>query len=263
MTATPARQKALGTVPDGMTKDEWQMRVDLAACYQLTAKYGWSHMTGTHISARIPNTDDHFLLNPYGMFFEEITASSLIKVDKHGNILGGADYPINPAGFIIHSAVHMSMPNILCVMHTHTPAGTAVSCLDEGLLPLSQNALTILDFVGYHDYEGPALREDERDRIVDDIGDGRIAILRNHGLLTIGETVGEAFTWMWRAEMACKMQLEAQASGAKLRFASKEAQDYTRAQGRRIYSRDGFAKPGHEWPALLRQLERAGSNYYT
>ena len=246
-----------------VTEAEWQMREDLAACFRLVDLYGWSDLLATHISARVPGADDQFLINPFGMMYDEMTASSLVKVDEDGNEKTDSEFGINPAGFVIHSAVHIARPEVACVIHTHTKAGVGVATQEQGLLPITQQSLAVIAHAGYHDYEGPALREDERDRIVDDIGDGRIAILRNHGLLTIGETVGEAFTWMWRAEMACKMQLEAQASGAKLRFASKEAQDYTRAQGRRIYSRDGFAKPGHEWPALMRQLDRAGSNYYT
>ena len=250
-------------IPKGMTPEEWQTRCELAACYRLTALYGWTDLTGTHISARIPGTDE-FLLNPFGMLFDEITASALIKVDHEGKLLSESAFPINPAGFTIHSAVHMASDDMNCVMHTHTRAGNAVAMLKEGLLPLNQKALLILGFVAYHDYEGAALDLDERERIVRNLGDNRILFLRNHGLLTVGKTIGEAFVWMYRAETACQFQVDALSCGREINALSQETIDHVIAQGREIFAESGFAAAGHEWPALVRQLEReAGTDYRT
>lgn len=252
-------------IPDGMTAVEWQTRVELAACYQLTALYGWTDMVGTHISARIPGPEDHFLLNPYGMLFEEITASSLIKVDMEGNLLSESEYPTNPAGFVIHSAIHMNAPELTCVMHTHTPAGCAIGCQEHGLLPLNQHSLLIQDFISYHDFEGAATNLEERERIVKDLGEShkRIMILNNHGLLTLGKSMGEAFIWMYRIEKSCRYQLAAMTGNAQLRYPDKATQAHARSQGK-IFMEGGFAECGkNEWPALLRQLERAGSDYAT
>ena len=179
--------------PAGMAQEEWAARCDLAAAYRLAALYGWTDLNNTHFSLRVPGTKDHFLLNPFGMFFEEITASALIKVDGAGNLIGESDYPMNPAGFVIHGAIHMSGDQRHCVMHTHSRYGTAVAMQKHGLLPASQKALTVMGWVGYHDFEGPAIDEGEQPRIVKDIEGKKILILRNHGLLSVGETVGEAF----------------------------------------------------------------------
>ncbi|MCG8383355.1 MAG: class II aldolase/adducin family protein [Gammaproteobacteria bacterium] len=257
---------ALQNIPNNMTETEWQTRVELAACYQLTAMYGWTDMVGTHISARIPGPEDHFLLNPYGMLFEEITASSLIKVDMEGNVIGDSDYPTNPAGFVIHSAIHMHFPELTCVMHTHTPAGCAVGSQEHGLLPLNQHSLLIQDFISYHEFEGAATNLGERERIIRDFGEAhkRILILNNHGLLTVGKSMGEAFMWMYRIEKSCRYQLATMTGGAQLHYPDKATQAHAVEQGRKILAEGGFAECGKkEWPALLRQLERAGSNYAT
>ena len=247
---------ALASVPKHMSEAEWSARVDLAAAYQLTDLYGWTDMAGTHISARIPGTDE-FLLNPFGLFFEEITASSLIKVDCDGNLLSDSEYPINPAGFIIHSAVHMGNPTAHCVMHTHTRAGNAVAMQSEGLLPNTQKALILEPFLSYHDYEGIALNEGERERLVADLGEhGRVMILRNHGLLSVGETVGEAFVWMYRAETACRYQVDGLSGGRDLHYPTEAVQESTRQQGWNAVGPNGFSRTGFEWPALLRKLER-------
>lgn len=249
-------------VPDGMTPEEWQLRVDLAAAYRLAAIYGWTDLNNTHFSARVPGTDNHFLLNPFGLFFDEITASSLIKVDHEGTVLGDSDYPANPAGFNIHGAVHMGVPNAHCVLHTHSRFGTAVAMQKHGLLPSSQKALTVMGWVGYHDFEGPALNADERPRIVSDLGDRRILILRNHGLLSVGETIGEAFVWMYRIETACRMQIDAMSGGSELSPLSEETQRHSIQTGLTMYGKGGFIEVGLEWPALLRQLERIDGTGY-
>src|SRR5437762_10551058 len=204
------------TVREQVTGEEWRTRVDLAAAYRLVAHYGWDDLIFTHISSRIPGPEHHFLLNPYGMMFDEVTASSLVKIDLEGNKVVDSPYFINPAGFTIHSAVHAARADALCVMHLHTDYGIAVSAQKNGLLPLSQQAMFALSSLAYHDYEGLALDEKEKPRLVADLGDKRSMILRNHGLLTVGRTVAEAFLGMFLLERACKIQILAQAGGGEL-----------------------------------------------
>jgi ribulose-5-phosphate 4-epimerase/fuculose-1-phosphate aldolase len=225
--------------PAGMSLGEWQTRVDLAAAYRLAALYGWTDLNNTHFSARIPGTE-HFLLNPFGLLFDEITASSLITLDRDGRILGDSDYPANPAGFVIHGAIHLSSPDLNCVLHSHT----------------------LMGWLGYHDFEGTATDVGERPRIVRDLGDKRILILRNHGLLTVGQTIGEAFVWMYRIETACRIQIDALAGGSELQPISEATQQKTVQQGRAMYGPGGFIEAGREWPALLRQLERTSGRGY-
>lgn len=255
-------ERAAERVPDGMTEAEWEARCALAAAYRLAALYGWTDLNNTHFSLRVPGGDDAFLLNPFGMFFDEITASSLIKVNRQGAVIGDADYPLNPAGFVIHGAIHLSEAGHNCVIHTHGRFGTAVAMQSQGLLPASQKALTVMGWLGYHDFEGPALDPDEQPRIVRDLGDKRILILRNHGLMTVGETVGEAFVWMYRIETACRQQIDALSGGAALMQLSEATQRKSIAQGLSMYGPGGFIEVGREWPALLRQLERAGMDDY-
>lgn len=263
MAASPTPLGRDDTRPAGMTEEEWQLRVDLAAAYRLAALYGWTDLNNTHFSARIPGTDT-FLLNPFGMFFDEITASSLVVVDHQGNIIGESSYPTNPAGFVIHGALHMAVPEATCIIHTHSRYGTAVSMQAEGLLPASQKALTVMGWVAYHDFEGAALDTDERPRIVSDLGEKKILILRNHGLLCTGRTVGEAFVWTYRIETACRQQIDAMSGGARLQPLSERTQHRTIEQGLKMYGPGGFIEVGLEWPALLRQLERAdGMGYRT
>ncbi len=248
--------------PQDMAPGEWEVRVDLAAAFRLVALYGWSDFLATHLSARVPGPEDHFLINPFGMLFEEITASCLVKVDLEGNLLGASEHGINPAGFTIHSAVHAGRPEMTCVMHTHTPAGVGVATQEDGLLPVTQHALAVLAHAGYHDYEGLAMNLDERARIVRDLGENNVPILRNHGLLTVGRTIGEAFMWMARAERACRMQLAAQQSGAPLRPIPAAIQETAMAQNRHNNSAQGYRPIGRkEWPALRRQLDRRDPSY--
>jgi ribulose-5-phosphate 4-epimerase/fuculose-1-phosphate aldolase len=245
-----------------MSKAEWQTRVDLAACFRLVDYYGWSDMLATHLSARIPGTDDHFLINPAGMMFDEMTASCLVKVDVDGNLLSDSEYGINPAGFTIHSAVHMGRHDAGCVMHTHTAAGLGVATQADGLLPLTQMALAVIAQTGYHDYEGPAFDLGERERLIADLGANNVLILRNHGLLTVGRTVSEAFVWMFRAERACRFQLSFQQAGARPVEIPQAIQDISIERTRKAISASGHRPIGQfEWPALLRKLDRENPGY--
>ncbi len=241
---------------------EWQARVDLAACYRLVELYGMADMMANHISVRVPDEDNAFLINPYGMMYEEITASCLIKVDLAGNILakpdfGALDYGINKAGYVIHSAVHEARHDVDCVIHTHSWASMAVSSLACGLLPLTQTAMRFLK-IGYHDYQGVVLDNKEKASLIEDLGQGEALILRNHGALTVGRTVGEAFNWMHRLELACRSQLAAQATQQPLQPVPPEILEQTWNN-----YQPGTRRPYGvmEWPALLRKLDRLDSSY--
>lgn len=241
-----------------VSPEEWQMRVDLAAAYRLVADYGWDDLVFTHISARVPGPEHHFLINPYGMMFEEITASSLVKVDLDGKIVMESDYHINPAGFTIHSAVHAAREDALCVMHLHTEYGIAVSAQEHGLLPISQQSLFVLASLGYHNYEGLALNDEEKPRLVSDLGNKTFLILRNHGLLTVGATVADAFLSMFLLERACRIQILAQTGGGKLIPISNEVLMQVAAQEKMVVT----GGPGKlVWPGLLRKLDRMNANY--
>lgn len=242
--------------------EEWQVRVDLAACYRLCALNGWTDLISTHMSARVPGPDHHFLINPLGMMFDEVTASSLLKIDYEGNLINPSKYKVNAAGFVIHSAVHMARLDVACVMHTHTMAGTAVSMQKHGILPLNQHSLYILHDVAYHDYDLPVLTGDERNKIARDLGDKKILVMRNHGLLTVGRTVAEAFVMMHRAERACRMQVTFQSTGAEFAEIEPTIVDASIERGRNIFNRDGAKTAGIlEWPALLRHLDRVQPEY--
>ncbi len=235
-----------------MQATEAQLRVDLAACYRLIAMFGWDDLVFTHISARVPGDKHEFLINPYGMLFEEITASSLIKVDERGEKVEASEYPVNPAGFVIHSAIHAARPDVVCVLHTHTNAGVAVSAQKEGLLPISQQSTLVIGSLGYHDYEGIALRDDEKPRLVADLGKRSAMILRNHGLLSVGATIPEAFVVMYALQKSCEIQLLAQSGGTLTHVdpkivegASVNVGMVTRGVGAALV-----------WPALLRKLDK-------
>jgi ribulose-5-phosphate 4-epimerase/fuculose-1-phosphate aldolase len=247
--------------PRGMSESEWQARVELAAAYRLAATLGWTDMLGTHFSLRVPDAEDAFLINPYGMLFEEITASSLLKIDTEGNKLSKSPYEANRAGFVIHSAVHMGAHEAHCVMHCHTLAGVGVATQKQGLLPITQMALTVLGEVRYHDYEGVADDEEERRRIVKDLGDGSVLILRNHGTLTVGTTVGEAFSRMYRIERACRFQLAALTGGAEPNAIPQEVANYTIDQGRELNQTGRAAGGKLMWAALKRKLDREDPSY--
>jgi ribulose-5-phosphate 4-epimerase/fuculose-1-phosphate aldolase len=245
-----------------ITDAEWKARVDLAAAFRLVDLYGWSDMLATHLSARIPGTNEHFLINPVGIMFDEMTASCLVKVDIEGNILSDSEFGINPAGYTIHSAVHMGRMDAGCVMHTHTAAGLGVATQKTGLLPLTQMALAVIAQTAYHNYEGPAFDLDERDRLIEDLEDKNVLILRNHGLLTVGKTVAEAFVWLFRAERACRFQLSFQQAGAEATEIPKEIQDVSIERTRKAISASGHRPIGQfEWPALLTKLNRENPGY--
>lgn len=247
--------------PLGVSNAEWEARCELAAAFRLAARLGWSDFLGTHFSLRVPGTEDQFLINPYGEMFDEVTASSLIKVNTEGEKLSESPYEVNRAGFVIHSAVHMGSAEAHCVMHTHTPAGVGVASQKQGLLPITQMALTIWGELRYHDYEGVADNEDERERIVKDLGDGTMVILRNHGTLTVGATVAEAFARMNRIERACKFQQAALSGGAEPNLIPNEVVEYTAQQGLEI-SKTGRGAGGKLlWAALKRRLDREEPDY--
>lgn len=240
---------------DGISDEEWQVRCDLAACYRLIDLCGMTDLAGTHVSARLPGPDHHFLLNPYGVLFDQITASSLIRVDRHGQPVGSIE-TINAAGFVIHSAIHMARPDLVCVMHTHTAANNAIAMQQAGLRMLTQKAIVLRDFIGYHDYEGVAEDLDERERILQSLGpDGRIVVLRNHGALTVGRSMGEALVWMHRFETACQYQVAGFAGGVPLVELPDEVIDHAAEQGKRLLGPGGAAECGRlEWPSLLAKL---------
>ncbi len=241
-----------------VSPEEWQLRVDLAAAYRLIALYGWDDLIFTHISVRIPGDEHHFLINPYGMMFDEITASSLVRVDQEGNKLNPDDFDINPAGFTIHSAIHAVRDDALCVMHTHTPAGVAVSAQQEGLLPLSQQSLFPLSNLAYHDYEGVALREDEKARLQRDLGTNNFMILRNHGLLTTGASVADAFLGMYILQRACEVQIQALAGNRPMTPVPDGIVDSIRQQAEQVTKGMGGKLA---WPGLLRKLDRIDPGY--
>lgn len=252
----------VATLKQKMSEAEWQMRVDLAACYRLVDLYGWSDLLATHLSARVPDADDQFLINPFGLMFDEMKASDLIKVEEDGTELSESEYNINPAGFVIHSAVHMARPEVACVMHTHTAAGVSVATQEDGLLPLTQQALAVMAQSGYHDYEGIAFDLAERERLASDLGDNKVLFLRNHGLLTVGNTVAEAFMWMYRAERACRFQLAFQQAGVKAAQIPAETVDVTIKRNREANAPGGYRPIGvNEWPALMRKLNRENPGY--
>ncbi len=237
---------------------EWQQRVDLAACYRLVARYHWDDLIFTHISARVPGPEHHFLINPYGLLFGEITASSLVKVDLEGRKVLDSPYDINPAGFVIHSAVHAAREDARCVLHLHTLNGVAVSAQKDGVLPISQQSIFVLASLGYHSYEGVALNDDEKPRLVRDLGDKSFLMLRNHGLLTVADSVPEAFLLMYVFESACTIQVRAQAGGGQLVPIDPRIIAGAQAQSRQVTRNAGGALA---WPALLRQLDREDSSY--
>src|SRR5512146_2981964 len=237
---------------------ELQVRVDLAACYRLVAHYGWDDLIFTHISARIAGPEHNFLINPYGMTFDEVTASSLVKIDLEGRKIMESPYEINPAGFTIHSAIHAAREDAKCVLHTHSINGVAVSATKGGVLPVSQQSIFVLASLGYHDYEGVALHEGEKPRLVRDLNDKSFLMLRNHGLLTVASSVADAFLLMYLFESACTIQLRAQAASAELiqvdpkivAGATMMAKQVTRAAGGAL-----------AWPGLLRKLDRIDRSY--
>ena len=247
-----------------VSAEEWQLRCDLAACYRLAALYGWSDLVFTHISAKLPESVSgpgahHFLINPYGLMFDEITACSLVKVDGQCNKLLDSPFPVNPAGFVIHSAVHDARPDAGCVLHTHTRAGVAVSAQKCGVLPISQQSTFVLASLAYHDYEGVAFRGEERPRLQADLGSANFLMLRNHGLLVVGKTIADAFLSMYIFENTCRIQLDAQAGGELILVNPQIIQGVSEA----LRVQTGGMGGAFAWPSLIRKLERLDGSYRT
>ena len=249
----------LGDASARFTPEEWAIRVDLAAAYRLVAHFHWDDLVFTHITARLPGPDHHFLINPYGMMFDEITASSLVKIDMDGKKVAENPWPINPAGFTIHSAIHAARHDVQCVLHTHTLNGVAVSAQKNGVLPLSQQSIFVLQNLAYHDYEGVALRDDEKPRLVADLGTKSYLMLRNHGLLTVGRTIAEAFQAMYIFEATCAIQIRAQSGGGELVPVQQGIIDTAMQQAREVSN--GLGPHQLIWPGLLRRLDRIDSSY--
>jgi ribulose-5-phosphate 4-epimerase/fuculose-1-phosphate aldolase len=257
MTPSAMPLQAVSEIRTGVTPEEWQVRVDLAAAYRLVVHYGWDDLIFTHISARVPGPQEHFLINPYGWMFHEITASSLVKVDLDGNIVSPTDHIINPAGFTIHSAVHAARHDVGCVLHLHTGDGIAVSAMAEGLLPLSQTAMVALSTLSYHEFEGIALNLDERERLVADLGMNNLMILRNHGTLACGRTVAQAFLNIHLLERACQAQVRALAGGRPMHLPPAAVQEVVKAQVRGMK----IDVSGLAWAGLLRMLDAKDPSY--
>ena len=244
-----------GAKPIGaMSEEERQVRIDLAACYRLIAHYAMDDLIATHISARVPGAQEHFLVNPYGLLFSQVIASNLVKVDLEGRIVEDTPYAVNPAGFVIHSAVHAARPDAKCVIHTHTVPGMAVSCLEVGLLPLSQKSLRFYNRIAYHDYEGKSDNIDERERLAVDLGKMNAMILRNHGLLVCGPSVKWAFKCMMALEKSCKVQLAVMSTGAKITQLSPDVMEHAAKQFERDETPGRAGRPD-AWPSLLQMLD--------
>lgn len=246
--------------PEGISATEWQARIDLAACYRLVAHFGMTDLIYTHITLRVPGSRNEFLINPFGSLFDEVTASGLVRIDVDGKVLWPAGAKVNPAGYIVHSAIHLKADNAHCVLHTHSRAGMAVAAMRDGLLPLNQKGLAFYDRIGYHDYQGLAFDEQERDSLYRDLGPHKAMILRNHGLLTVGADCAEAFSLMYSLEIACRLQVDAMsmARGPQdLVMPSPEVCEHTARQF------DGYPDPpvSREWPHLLRLLDRVNPGY--
>jgi ribulose-5-phosphate 4-epimerase/fuculose-1-phosphate aldolase len=256
MTATALKSRK--SVREQVSKEEWDTRVNLAACYRLMAEFGMVEMVANHISARVPGTENEFLINPYGMLYEEMTASCMIRIDIEGKVLfNPTDYDVNEAGYVIHSAIHAARHDVDCIIHTHTLAGMAVSAMKCGVLPIAQSSMRFSD-IGYHDYEGVALRLEERERLVKNLGNREALVLRNHGLLTVAPSIPECFNNMYRLERACQVQVTTLSCNTELQFPPNEVVKYSNEQmrsgNRRRY---GLL----EWPALLRKLDKIDTSY--
>ena len=248
-------------IKDEVTPEEWETRVNLAACYRLMDKFGMTDLIYNHITARIPGTEDHLLLNLYGLLYKEITASSLVKINLQGDVLWkpDTDYGYNRSGYVIHGAIHGARPDVGCVIHTHTRAGMAVSCMEDGLLPIAQTSMRFYQHIGYHAYEGPAIDTDEQARLVADLGPHNALVLKNHGLLTCGPSIGEAFNLMYQLESSCRAQVDVMAARATMSMPSDEVL----AKTADLYQ-PGTRRPYGvlEWPAMLRLLRADGSEGY-
>ena len=252
------KQQSWTNVRSRVTAEEWEQRVALAAVYRLVAHFRWDDLIFTHLSARVPGPDHHFLINPYGMTFDEVTASTLVKIDLDGSKVMDSPYEINPAGFTIHSAIHAAREDAKCVLHVHSLNGAAVSAQQNGVLPISQQSIFVLSSLAYHDYEGVALREDEKPRLVRDLGDKNYFMLRNHGLITVADNIPDAFLRLYTFESACMIQVRGQAGGGKLVAVDPRILATAQQQAETVTAEAGGALA---WPALLRKLDRIDPSY--
>ena len=247
----------MASIRDRVSEEEWALREDLAACYRWVARQGWDDLIFTHISARVPGPEHHFLINPYGLLFDEITASNLVKIDLEGNVVLDTGHPVNAAGFVIHSAIHAAREDAQCVLHLHTLDGTAVASTEGGLLPLNQTAMLVRDDVAYHDYEGVAVDLDERERLVRDLGTKNLMLLRNHGTLTVGSTVGAAFTRMYYLERACSMQVRTLSAPGTPYAVEEPVREKTAHQGTGL----PVLADHLLWPTMRRRLDALDPSY--
>ncbi len=247
------------SVKSQVSEEEWKLRVELAALYRIVAHKGWDDYIYTHISIRVPGPEHHFLMNPFGLMFEEITASSLIKIDLDGNIVMPSPYKVNAAGFTIHGGIHMSAPEHNCVIHTHSEDGVAVSAQKHGLLPITQHSMQVIADLSYHDYEGIALNHGERSRLIEDLGDKHCMILRNHGLMSVGKTAADAFMRHFFLERSCTMQIKAMVGGTELITPSQDVQDVVNDQAK--FTRPDMNAESYFWAPLVRQLDRLDPSY--
>ena len=251
--------EAGGSLAGQVTDEEWALRVDLAAAYRMIAHFGWDDLIFTHLSVRLPGPDKHFLINPFGLLFEEITASNLVKIDQSGAPVTPTNYMVNPAGFVIHGAIHEAREDAHCVLHIHTVEGMAVSAQEEGLLPITQTAMALYGDIAYHDYDGIVLDQEEKDRLIPALGEKNNLILRNHGLLSVGQTVGDAFLRLFFLQKACMAQVHAQAGGGPLIRCSEETSERVAAQ-----TVAGFPALGPmSWQAVRRKAERLDPGFAT
>ncbi len=255
---TLTKQQSSTSLRDRVAPEEWEQRLALAAAYRLVAHFRWDDLIFTHLSARVPGREHHFLINPYGMTFDEVTASNLVKVDLAGRKVMDSPYEINPAGFVIHSAIHAAREDAKCILHVHSQNGVAVSAQKAGVLPISQQSIFVLSSLAYHDYEGVALRDDEKPRLVRDLGAKNFLMLRNHGLITVAENVPEAFLLLYTFEAACSIQVRAQAGAGELVPIDPRIIETGRQQAETVTHEAGGALA---WPALLRKLDRIDPSY--
>ncbi len=257
----PAKTSAAAKTTPQISPAEWELRVQLAAAYRLVDYYGWTEQIYGHLTARVPGSDNHFLINPWGLNYDEVTASNLVKIDVDGKVIAGGEHGINYAGFVIHSAIHMTRSAVNhVVMHTHTRAGMAIAAIKEGILPVSMFGTVFHKRIGYHDYEGASLYLDERERIVKSLGPHRALILRNHGLMAVGETVPECFLRLYRLERACQVQLDAAAAGT-LNLLSTEVSDRSAADLDSFQGMQSSAEGEVEFAALMRKLDKIDASY--
>ena len=254
-----AKSQKIFSIKGDVSKEEWRLRCDLAACYRIIARMGWDDLIFTHFSMRLPGDEKAFLINPFGVVFEQITASNLVKIDVHGKPLQPTPYPVNPAGFVLHSTIHEAREDAHCILHLHTPEGVAVSCQSQGLLPISQSALSVYSETGYHDYAGIVFDENERGRLLPSLGANNCLILRNHGLLTCGETIPQAFMRMYFLQRACQSQIMAQAGGGDLAPLSKDVIDHVHGQTEQVRG----LITDLSWQAVLDRVEASDPDYKT